>query len=512
MKRDRLSRACIALIVLAALSAPAFGTGAVEEAEPDVMSITWLGPNPRGNIVPADSYIEQRLEERFGVELTPVPVDFQNTEQVQVYLAANDPPDYIYRFREDLITYARNGIIRPLESSDIEEAAPYLYSVINKLSPDGLAWLLSSYEDQLYGVPLVDVTQSAGFPLSLRQDWMESVGVTEVPETVADLEMVFDKFVNEDPDGNGSDDTYGISGKGYGSSKSLLASIYGAYGIMPSEFVIRDGAVVFADMTEEYRDLLKLLNSWYDAGILDPETVLTSNPYNEKFWNGVTGALNISWPHLNLGNPNSMWSRLVQNDPDAEQVLINKLVGPDGYFGSRSWNIAIGHSGMFGANVDDAKMETILSMLNAIHSDLDLYRLAQFGEEGIHHTYSPETGVVWTEEYQSAEGQASIGALKYLMHLFIDEQHLQTFSAVDRQYIDYALSVEGVAVPFPTSIVPSYLEISADVQRVASEFWANAIAGRIDIDAEWDGFVQTLEDLGMPEVLADANEIYAAID
>ena len=110
-------------------------------------------------------------------------------------------------------------------------------------------------------------------------------------ECSTELTDLFSKFRNNDPDGDGEKDTYGISGKGYGSSKSLLATIYGAFGIMPGEFVVRDGEVVFADMTDDYKKCLTLLQSWYKDELLDPETVLTSNPYNSKFWDGVTGAL-----------------------------------------------------------------------------------------------------------------------------------------------------------------------------------------------------------------------------
>ena len=61
----------------------------------------------------------------------------------------------------------------------------------------------------------------------------------------------------------------------------------------------------------------------------------------------------------------------------------------------------------------------------------------------------------------------------------MDEKHLSTYSVIDREYIDYALSVEGVAVPFPTSVIDSFIDISADLGKATSEFWANAIANRI---------------------------------
>ncbi len=45
----------------------------------------------------------------------------------------------------------------------------------------------------------------------IRQDWLDKFGL-EIPQTMDELLTVIDKFTNEDPDGDGENNTYGIGG------------------------------------------------------------------------------------------------------------------------------------------------------------------------------------------------------------------------------------------------------------------------------------------------------------
>ena len=42
----------------------------------------------------------------------------------------------------------------------------------------------------------------------------------------------------------------------------------------------------------------------------------------------------------------------------------------------------------------------------------------------------------------------------------------------------------------------------ADVKTIADEFYANAISGVVDIDAEWDSYLAALDKAGLQDVLA----------
>lgn len=67
---------------------------------------------------------------------------------------------------------------------------------------------MSNYaiDGRLYGLPLErGLSRDA---LTYRYDWLQNLGLEE-PKTVEDLVNMFLAFTNDDPDGNGEDDTYG---------------------------------------------------------------------------------------------------------------------------------------------------------------------------------------------------------------------------------------------------------------------------------------------------------------
>ena len=75
----------------------AFG-GAEQEgaAAEERLTISWMGPNNRGVLLPPDSPTELYLEEYFNVELEPwTDVDLYQSDQWKTRIASGDIPDYI---------------------------------------------------------------------------------------------------------------------------------------------------------------------------------------------------------------------------------------------------------------------------------------------------------------------------------------------------------------------------------------------------------------------------------
>ena len=47
----------------------------------------------------------------------------------------------------------------------------------------------------------------------------------------------------------------------------------------------------------------------------------------------------------------------------------------------------------------------------------------------------------------------------------------------------------------------------ADVNTIVSEYYANAITGKIDIDSTWDGYVAEVYSAGLDKILAEYEEM-----
>ena len=61
--------------------------------------------------------------------------------------------------------------------------------------------------DVLYGIPSGNAERIPSQFLWIRKDWLDKLGL-DVPKTLDDVVEVARAFKNDDPDGNGVDDTW----------------------------------------------------------------------------------------------------------------------------------------------------------------------------------------------------------------------------------------------------------------------------------------------------------------
>ena len=67
-------------------------------------------------------------------------------------------------------------------------------------------------DGKVYGMA-ISPNLTEGQVMLIRQDWLDSLGL-EAPTTIDEFESVIAAFTNEDPDGNGKNDTYGFTFSG----------------------------------------------------------------------------------------------------------------------------------------------------------------------------------------------------------------------------------------------------------------------------------------------------------
>jgi putative aldouronate transport system substrate-binding protein len=102
---------------------------------------------------------------------------------------------------------------------------------------------------------------------TIRADWLEKLGL-EVPTTLDEYYTVLKAFVEQDPDGNGENDTYGLSSAGLYD----LQPFFGAYGVK-ARYVITDGKRTIPYATEAAIPAFEWLNRLYEEGVFDPNFV-----------------------------------------------------------------------------------------------------------------------------------------------------------------------------------------------------------------------------------------------
>ena len=153
-----------------------------------------------------------------------------------------------------------------------------------------------SRNGKLYGLPNGGSTTENTQMLYIRKDWMENLGL-EIPKNLDDVIAICDAFVNDDPDGDGEDDTYGLGlFKDIFSWEVCLTGFFNAFHAYPNTAALfnwledSNGELVPGIKQPEVKDALLKLNEMYNNGLIDPEFITKDgNALTEDITQGKVG-------------------------------------------------------------------------------------------------------------------------------------------------------------------------------------------------------------------------------
>jgi putative aldouronate transport system substrate-binding protein len=234
-----------------------------------------------------DNQIQKKLEEITGykVDITWVP-DSSYSDKVSITMASDKVPEIMVIKSKDAATVSnvKKGAFWKLDT--------YLKDYPSLSKYDEQIRLNSSFNGDTYGIYRKrDVIRSN---VAIRKDWLDKLGL-KVPTTLEEFNNVLDKFANNDPDGNGVNDTTGMvvpkwpgSALNSNSPFDQMAVWFGA----PNGTIIKDGKVVPDFMTDEYMKSLDYFKMLYDKNLMNKDfAVLDANNWDDPFVNGKAGVL-----------------------------------------------------------------------------------------------------------------------------------------------------------------------------------------------------------------------------
>lgn len=359
------------------------------------LTITWLGipynPSAQEGTLP-----EKTLEERFNVDIKPVFFAQQNyNEKKTMMMAGGEIPDLIYELDPSNVAQdVDQGFVMELPYETIRKYAPALYGNLNEEAPE--AWLYSRVEKKNYGLPNLNLGNGYSRMCLWRTDWLKNVGIDKVPETIDEMHEALYRFKNNDPDGNGKADTYGMSGD-IKNWHTMFTEVFGAYGVLPFDWMREGDKVVYGGLQDGTKEALKTLQQWYSEGLIHPDFI-TDNVFSngkEKFTNGVVGYINQNGGYFDPASATSLLNIAKQINPNAELSNAKPPKGPDGKAGSQIWGkpCHIVSLGIQNAN-DSAKVARILGILEGLFTDEELMVQVKLGQQDKEWTYKdPAVGL-----------------------------------------------------------------------------------------------------------------------
>lgn len=431
-----------------------------------------------------DNMVLKELNERLGINFEPTYVNGNSyQEKYNALAAAGMLPDFLgFSNWTDMQEMIDNGVIMPL--NDLLDQ--YGQEIIANRGDD----LYTGYQvvdGKVYGI---QAWYEAPAALMVRQDWLKAVGM-EMPKTLDEFYDVMYAFTYNDPDGNGEDDTFGLSCTM--EYPTTIHFIFSAYGIAFDRPAMVDGKVVPYFMHPNYLDAVAFVRKCLDAKIIEPDFVTIANLASlEKLWNGTAGAY--------FGNPvgttNNWLGRYTEET--LPEFGYTYITGPDGVGGSQK----VIASDFVAINANCKYPEAAMKLLNYICSE-EGNELVYAGVEGVYWQRNEDGTFSYIGDYQDSNYQRVQGGFIYWGDFRKGGMDRQNFNEITR----YGLSV-GESSIIEDAYISQRPEIDADITFNANEMFGALLHTTGDVQMEYEAFVDEYLMSGGDLWIEQATEIY----
>ncbi|WP_135550460.1 extracellular solute-binding protein [Paenibacillus cymbidii] len=442
---------------------------------------------------PIRTQLEKDLNIAFKLTTTPGQMP-DYTQKLNTRIAAGDLPDIVRVGRDDLVKYMQNGTIIPLD--ELLNQVPEL-----KKSRTADEWALDKINGNIYGVPLL---QQGGAATAhyIRKDWLDKLNL-KMPTTTDELYQVLVAFTNNDPDGNGKNDTFGYSSGGLNTTmQGMFANAFGMPQIgaiksgMPEDWIDSKGELHFGAISDEFKNYLLYLNKLTAAKAVDPDILTNTNPiFQKKMVAGQFGVAAIANPqNWMIGGTPKLLQQIKEANPKAEWVYLPPVKGPTGLFGndadasSSSLNVAITKNAL----KDPGLASRIIQLIDYTDTRPNPKlggKMITYGIEGTH--YNAANGKITLLPAFAGDSAAYFSSLQmagikpdmdFYKNTFTD----QDLAAMKQVYADN--SKGNVIADNYYNELPFVFDGETYIQEMELKF----IYGKIGFD-QWDTYVNTLK-------------------
>lgn len=437
-------------------------------------------------------------------ELTNVHIDLQvattetANQTLNLMVASGDFPDMIQNpnmLTGGLSAAIDNEFLLPLNGL-IDEYMPHykairesndVYMRSSRLS-DGTIPMAYTFNKEGIGINLGPV---------IRQDWLDDLGL-EKPVTYDDYHDVLTAFKNE----KGADAALWIPYTG-----SVAGYLVAGFGT-GSGMIYKEGEVLYGPITDEYRDFLSMMSTWYAEGLVyhDFATYTASDQYapDEIVNNDRTGIFYSTVAKISeTEGINAGKNFMLTAIPDAVQKPGDKNHVCHNY----SLVLGVGT----GISTQCANPELAAQWLNFQYTQKG-FLLNNYGEENVSYTLDENGDPHFTElitnnpdglplpiaieKYACMNGPFVIDYTR--MYGGYSENQLEA-SGIWSGTSDNAWLVDGV--PLETEESAAYYSASSEVSTYIQGEVAKFIMGKNDLDTGWDAFVEAAVSLGAQDMI-----------
>lgn len=437
-------------------------------------------------------------------------MDSDSTQSFNLMIASKELPDIVGGKRQEIIKYGQEGAFIPLNDL-IEQYAPDIKKILDE-NPDVRA-AITAEDGNIYQIPFMfkDIVSEAYF---IRQDWLDKLGL-QIPTTVDELHDVLKAFVEQDPNGNGVKDEVGYFCRVSVADRNKLVGLLPVFGINDYWHINKNGKVAIGMYTPEYKEAIKSVSQWYAEGLIDPEIFTRGGSARDILFPENNGGMIHDWIPSTTGYNKSV----------ADQVEGFKLVGmlPVTDVNGDQWEVA-SRAKLDGAGwaitSSNKHPEETMKYMNFYFTETGR-RIKTYGVEGA--TYNMVDGKpVYTDDILNSDKAINIqimemgGMIEDMAYLHdasyenfaMDEEGQKTMKMYSDAGVSNAVYPQVPAISFTNEendLIQAKYPACRTYMLEQMQKWT--FDGSM-VDQQFDGYMQTLKEMGMDEIVAAYQAAY----
>lgn len=428
------------------------------------------------------------------------------SEKLNILLNSGSYPDVLFKSGingMELQKYGNQGIFVDLMPY-LEEYAPNFWALMN--SSEAIYSQTVNADGKVYGLPQI-VASGAAIPLPyINTKWLENVNMPE-PTNPDELYEVLKAFGEKDANGNGdaSDEIPILFCNAY--TPQMLLPYFGLkMDFWNFTYIRDDGSIGFVTETDNFRQFLEFMAKIYGEGLMYKDS-FTIDPATQSAIGqpGDTIGMFIDFgPFLTVGR-----------EADFDYQILTPFV-------SGAMRSASGvNPGCFVVTDACQNIEEALAWVDYLYTE-EGGILAFFGVEDKSYAYNDDGSWSWvtgeTDDINTVRAQYSFfgsgganpGQQPWDFTLKMEGDPNET-----RLYEEIYRVTPLFAEPYP---ILNYTEeqnklmsqYKADIEPYLTGYIAEITTGVKDLDATWDEFQSTLDNMGVQELVALYQDAYSA--
>lgn len=454
----------------------------------------------------------KKIQEILGVKLdvtTGMKADTMNMQ-----FASGELADIITLNKMDYTEYLDSGYLLPLNDL-LEKYGP---TIMERTTEFGLQ--CCTVDGKIYGFPYEN--NNVKYFTEIRKDWLDNLGydlskytqiegsdVYNIP--MEDYIQMLRDFTFKDPDGNGKNDTYGLTFHGASSIETQFMAFYGAFGGVMTQYYLKDNTVWPFEATDDFRAALEQLHALWVEGVIDPEIfILQQDQARANLMSGKSGSFVAWWSTAYELIRDGMWDM----QPTAEWISC-EIVGPDGKVGMKD-NGRISNTVHITTSCKNP--ELAMQVLDKLNTE-EVWWLIRYGVAGEHYNVDENGNYsgTRTEAGQKLFEGMRMDTLYNLTNCIeleniansvkpTDEKMLVRYGKLIHQFIDAPLYHD---LFYGMATTDEYKTYSVDVQNTVNTAVMNFVTGAVELnDANWQAYLNNWKSMGGADVLKSYVDAY----